>query len=536
MSEEFEINSNDIDNLDTKKKKNKVEKEEDIFSQINSQKALSEQLRKNLSKKFVLIVFIIPLSIMMGIVIIKTMFRIQGNNEREKMELVKDANASAKLNLQINKSFQWRTIKDQQITTIVDNVKSMKKELKGDINNTVVTIQKQNIQMAKTYDKKIKDIKTLIISSNNNVQKQIQILVENKDDYKKAIKHQNDIFEKKLKNVVGKKNSYSLPILPPLKNTKNFNSTSKDNGVSKGVNNNTSIAANDDKSKDSHEEDIVVPKKVFETVEEAIEVENSTYSFELQNEQTLEDTNENNTSAIKFTMMPGFAKGILINGGKIPVSFDGTSEASPVFIRITGDQLIANDANINIDGCIIIATAKADLSKQGVDLRLSKLSCNLTDNDGKHFKINQDVQGWVFSETGDYGIPGRLISRESDILKAGIPLTLVEGMVNTLSNVVSMQTSSGVSTGSMVLTPSQSVTQGMTAGVTTGSQNVLKKFSDYYLKILDSLTPVISIRAGREVVIAFKGGEEISVSEYEQLNTGYFDTINNDGGSNNGDW
>ena len=217
--------------------------------------------------------------------------------------------------------------------------------------------------------------------------------------------------------------------------------------------------------------------------------------------------------------MPGFVKGVLVSGAKVGAFFDAKNEPAPLFIRITGDQLIANDDSVNIDGCLLLATGKGDLSKMAVDIRLSKLSCNLSDLDGNHYKIEQAVQGWVFSENGEWGVPGRLITRESKILKAGIPLSLVEGMINTLNNVLNKEYTNTIGGANYyALSP----TQGMSAGVNQGTQKVLQKFSNYYLKMLDALNPVIEIRAGREVVVAFKGGEQIKLQKYEPIETDYF--------------
>ena len=301
----------------------------------------------------------------------------------------------------------------------------------------------------------------------------------------------------------------SLPNLPPLKTYKKT-----------GSNNNTGkkTVAKNKKNQSEEKEKQIIKEEQYET--QVADVSEDTINY------TTVDLNQSKNQKKKnklptFTLMPGFVKGILVNGGEVPAMLNGTSEPTPIFIRITGDELIANDDSVNIDGCLIIATGKGDLSKKAVDVRLSKISCNLSDLDGNRYKLSQNIEGWVFGENGNYGVPGRLVSRETDIIKAGIPLSMVEAMINGLNNAIANSTSNGTTIVGSTTNPT--VSSGALQGVSTGSNAVLKKFSDYYLKMLDVLNPSISIRAGRKVVIAFKGGETLKLEKYKPITTSYFD-------------
>jgi hypothetical protein len=43
------------------------------------------------------------------------------------------------------------------------------------------------------------------------------------------------------------------------------------------------------------------------------------------------------------------------------------------------------------------------------------------------------------------------------------------------------------------------------------------------LKILESLNPIIEIKAGREVVVAFSGGEKLQLEKYTPIDINYFE-------------
>jgi conjugal transfer pilus assembly protein TraB len=309
-------------------------------------------------------------------------------------------------------------------------------------------------------------------------------------------------------------NQLKLPNLPPLKS----NLQKKAPPSSKTSKTAFNGAVRKAKEKTFFSSEVNFSQEYFE--ESEVAVKESKYSSLRQ-----ESKEAKKRKLPTFTLMPGFVKGVLVSGGKVGAFFNGNSEPSPIFIRITGDQLIANDDSVNIDGCLILATGKGDLSKKAVDIRLSEMSCSLTDIDGNYYKIKQKVSGWVFSENGEWGVPGRLITRESEILKAGLPLSLVEGMINTLNNVLNKEYTNTIGgTNYYSLNPQTTNSNAFSQGVNSGTQKILQKFSDYYLKMLDSLNPVIQIRAGREVVIAFKGGEKLKLEKYEPIDTNYFFT------------
>ena len=402
--------------------------------------------------------------------------------------------------LKVDQAFKWRVLKDQEIKGLSHEITTVRTTLKKDMNTTINIVSKKIDESNKFVENQVEKLKNIV----NTAQ---QATAENI----KAIKSKQVELEKKIANVrVSKNNSgsfsdISLPKLPPLKQ---YKKTKENNKIKK----------TDNKDKVAKVKKEEIPQVQYETEVADVSEDNINY--------TTIDVNQSDKANKKnklptFTLMPGFVKGVLVNGGEVPAMLNGTSEPTPIFIRITGDELIANDDSVNIDGCLIIATAKGDLSKKAVDIRLSKMSCNLSDLDGNRYKLSQPIEGWVFGENGDYGVPGRLVSRETDIIKAGIPLSMVEAMINGLNNAISNSTSNGTTIVGSTTNPT--VSNGALQGVSTGSNAVLKKFSDYYLKMLEVLNPSISIRAGRKVVIAFKGGETLKLEKYKPITTSYFD-------------
>lgn len=494
------------------KLKNKKESEEkknaedDKLENLTSLNTQAKNIEKNITKKTTLILIMIPLVIFFGVVFYKTYKMMQKDSIR--ISVAKDNNTT-KMGLAVDSTFQWRVLKDQEMKGLKRDVNELKTSLQADMNKTVALVeeklQKNTTSIAKELQSMKKDFtktKDEIIGKLNMTAQQQSMLQQKINSQKKDIL---EIVKKTKYSNASVKNGINLPDLPPLK--KDFTHT---NSKAKAV----ALHA------DQKQEEADIYEEAF------AEVDSDTVDYETQ--EFSESTRDiNNTIAMpSFTLMPGFTKGLLINGGEMPILTEGddASEAVPIYIRINGDELIANDASVNIDGCIILATAKGSLSKRAAELRLSKISCNITDIDGNSYKIDQKIAGWVFDENGNYGIKGRLVSREKEIIKAGLPLAIVESMVQSLSMALgNSNTNVVIPAGTDPTTfNTQYMSSGLIQGAGSGTNEVLKKFSDYYMKMLNSLNPTISIRAGRKVTIAFKGGEKLQLNKYEPIDMEYF--------------
>lgn len=490
--------------------KNKTEKEDTDYENLTSLNTQAKNIEKNITKRVTLLLVTIPLVIFFSVVFYKTYQLIQKNGEREAVKKDTNATTNTKLGLAMDTTFKWRVLKDQEMQEIKSNVQELKTSLRSDMNQTLIAVDKKLQENSKAITKELQLMKQDFSRTKDEIISRLDLTSQEQRELNEKIDSQ----KKNILSIVKKTKStpkntplgISLPELPPLKT----DFAHKNKKVNLFKEKSTTFVEN--------EQDEYV--EVTESISiDAIDYETQEFSNSIK---------ENNQSVAmpSFTLMPGFTKGILINGGEMPILAEGddTSEAVPIFIRVNGDELIANDSSVNIDGCIIIATAKGSLSKKAAELRLSKISCNITDIDGNSYKVDKKIAGWVFDENGNYGVKGRLVSREKDIIKAGLPLAIVESMVKSLSMAIgNSNTNIVIPAGeNPAAVNSQYMSGGLVQGAGKGASEVLRKFSDYYMKMLNSLNPTISIRAGREVTIAFKGGEKLELKKYDPINTEYF--------------
>lgn len=236
------------------------------------------------------------------------------------------------------------------------------------------------------------------------------------------------------------------------------------------------------------------------------------------------DTTEEIEEVEKVKIMPGFAKGTVVTGVDAPTLAFGNSNPMPVYIALDSPLSIANNAYENIRDCLLLGTAQGNFSSRRVEVRLSSISCSLSDADGQRYEFTQKVEGWVFGEDGKFAVKGRLVTKEGEIIKTALPLTVLEALITALSNsnIFDKNLNSNEGTEVGIVNPGMAQSSLLEGGASAGSK-VLGKLSDIYIKYLESLNPIVEMNAGRKVTIAFKGGEELELKEYKPIDVGEFD-------------
>lgn len=223
---------------------------------------------------------------------------------------------------------------------------------------------------------------------------------------------------------------------------------------------------------------------------------------------------ENNS----YHIMTGLSRAYMITGAYAPAFSSGEEEPLPVLLQAEGDILIANDDTASVDKCLLIGSARGNMNSKTADIRLVKISCSL--NDGKNM-VEGSINGWVIGENGIPGVPGELLHKNG----AWLSQTFVAGFLQTfsdaLSNTGTTQISLGgttTSTGTSTTVPvGTAVTDNMKSSVGGGLSTVFGKLGDYYIKMAEQIFPVIEVKAGRTVNILLKGGETLTVQDFNKM-------------------
>lgn len=235
-----------------------------------------------------------------------------------------------------------------------------------------------------------------------------------------------------------------------------------------------------------------------------------------EKEKELKEIKDRIKEKNSYHIMVGLTKAYLVSGVYAPAFSEGKSDPLPVLLQAEGDILIANNDTENVENCFFIGSAKGNINSQTADIRLNKISCSLADGTKK---IEGTISGWVIGENGIPGVPGELLHKNG----AWLAKTFVAGFLETFSSSVvaySGANRTGATTGT-------DVNIGDTVGTSAASStsDVFSKIGQYYLKMAQQIFPVIEVKPGRTVDILLKGGETLTVTDF---NSAEITAIEND--------
>lgn len=219
-------------------------------------------------------------------------------------------------------------------------------------------------------------------------------------------------------------------------------------------------------------------------------------------------------------IMTGFARATLITGVDAPTFGGGKSNPVPVILSLTTNQIIANGYDADVRDCMLIGQSFGNMNSMRAEIEVTRISCNM-EIEGKMYKIEEGVKGWVYGENGVHGLKGRLVDSSGKIITKEIAVGFLEGVATAFSQPqATVQSVGGVP--SVIFTQENSK-DAMYRGMASGTNTALTSLAEYYKKLLDGAYPVISIRSGRNVTVLFKGGEQIKAVPYTRVNVSKVD-------------
>lgn len=201
-----------------------------------------------------------------------------------------------------------------------------------------------------------------------------------------------------------------------------------------------------------------------------------------------------------------FAPAMVIEGADANAAVTGSSDPSPMQMRLTGTLRLPNDETYDLTGCMVTAAAHGDISSERALLRTDRLSCK---KDGK--TIDMTVDGHV-SFKGKNGIKGEPVMRNGKIIGWAGAAGIVDGLGSGIAKVGSET----VGVGAVSSMSGSDVARGALGG---GASQVGKTLSDYYIKRAEQYHPIIPIGAGTEVTVVFQKGFQLAFIEDSQKKT-----------------
>lgn len=193
-------------------------------------------------------------------------------------------------------------------------------------------------------------------------------------------------------------------------------------------------------------------------------------------------------SVESFIPAGAFAKVVFLTGFDAPTGGQAQGNALPVVMRVKSFMTLPNKFKSNLKECFIIGNGYGDMASERAYIRIERLSCVL--RDGK--VIESKVKGHVAGEDASFGLRGKVVSKQGQLIAKSFFAGLFSGMGKNIADQHSIQQTSALG---VVTTydPNKTVESGIATGVATSAS----KIADFWLSQANAIFPIIEISAGR---------------------------------------
>jgi len=210
---------------------------------------------------------------------------------------------------------------------------------------------------------------------------------------------------------------------------------------------------------------------------------------------------ENAKKNITYIPSSSIIEATLISGIDAPTHDNAKSEPHPALLQVKNIVNMPNFKSYNLDSCRVLVSCYGNLATQRVYFRTIKIACIFDDEN--HSSIDIGIKGNIIGNDGKLGIPGRLVSKNGQMLALSLATSIFSGVSDSLKPERNIQIATDTSTKQYQTPPMKTMFQG---GVFSGLSSSAKTLSEYYLKLADQAHPVIEITPGKHCEIILTNG------------------------------
>lgn len=207
--------------------------------------------------------------------------------------------------------------------------------------------------------------------------------------------------------------------------------------------------------------------------------------------------------ALPYIPSGSFARAVIIEGADANASVTGNSNPSPMQFRLTGPVIMANNEEYDLSGCMVTAGVYGDISSERALVRTDRLSCKIFGH-----TVDMPFKGHV-SFMGKNGIKGEPVIRNGEM----IGYAFAGGAINAIGSGIGKVGQTTVGIGAADTTSFGDVAR---AGLGSGTSQVGKTLSDYFIKRAEQYHPVIPVGAGVDVTVVFQEGFQLEFADVKK--------------------
>jgi hypothetical protein len=195
-----------------------------------------------------------------------------------------------------------------------------------------------------------------------------------------------------------------------------------------------------------------------------------------------------------------YVSGYTLGGIVVSTALNTPDEnATPVVIRLSHRGNLPKNIGVDISTCRILGSSYGDLSSERVIIRVEKLVCIDPKNE---LVTTSDIVGTIHGDDGMNGIKGKVVATSNKHIKNA----LVGGVISGLASSARKQEGLTLTSLGAIGTKKQGFGEVAGNGALTGVSNAGEKIADYYLRLAEQMSPVLTVPGGVKVDVVFTKG------------------------------
>lgn len=198
-----------------------------------------------------------------------------------------------------------------------------------------------------------------------------------------------------------------------------------------------------------------------------------------------------------------FIKGTLIVALSANTGGNASSDPTPFLVRLTDLAKLPNEFRANLRSCMVGGSGWGDLSTERIKMRTTNLSCILKNGQA----IDIPIDGYIAGEDAKPGMRGMVISHAGTVAAKATLAGFIQGIGQVGQAMGQTQTITPLGGVTTTISPQQAVTAGVGSGISQAGSNL----SQYYMSMLQQISPSIEVTAGRHVTVIFTKGVELKL-------------------------
>jgi len=221
-------------------------------------------------------------------------------------------------------------------------------------------------------------------------------------------------------------------------------------------------------------------------------------------DKTTSEENDDNDGI--YIPMGSLLTGTLLTGLDAPTGQGARRDPFPVVLRIQKEAILPNHYLADVRECMVILSGYGELSSERVYLRSEGISC--VREDGK--SIEARLNGYSVGEDGKAGIRGRLVTKQGQLIARSLVAGFMSGVAEAF-DVNPVPVIDTNPTGDQIRYLDAFNDKAVQGGLVSGASSALDRIADFYLKLADSVYPVLELDAGRQIDIVLVKGASLKI-------------------------